>query len=345
MPSKIEREAERYKVRLDKTLTDGKVTPKEADALIKDAKNGKFSEVEAHYLSGFVDRQKPAFDPAARAKLVAFVSGEMQALAKIADDSGIKSTLPEPKLTDDSAKTGLVSWNARPGEVSVNGFGMDDAIQGQVGDCYFISALASVAKSHPELLANAVKTNRDGSYTVTFFEKKPGAAKLSPVAVTIDGNFANRHGRLEYAAARETKELWPMIFEKAYAAWKGGFGDIEGGMSATALEALTGAKPDFFPVTSDSKPDALFARIKDACAGNGCAVALSKPWDPAEQGVVADHAYTLLGVEEKNGQKLVQLRNPWGEKEPGHDGKDDGLFSIPIEKFMTSFATVEFAKP
>ena len=26
-------------------------------------------------------------------------------------------------------------------------------------------------------------------------------------------------------------------------------------------------------------------------------------------------------------------------------GKDDGIFSMPIEKFMTSFATVEFAKP
>ena len=345
MPSKIEREADRYKLRLDKTLTDNKVTPKEVDALIKDAKSGSFSEVEAHYLSGFVDRKKSAFDPAARAKLVAFVAGEMQGLAKIADDSGIKSTLPEPKLTDDSIKSGQVTWNATPGQVAVNGFGMDDAMQGQVGDCYFISALASVAKSHPEILANAVKTNRDGTYTVTFFEKKPGATQLSPVPVTIDGNFANRHGRLEYAAARETKELWPMIFEKAYAQWKGGFGAIEGGMSATALEALTGAKPGFFPVTSESKPDVLFAQIKDALAGNGCVVALSKPWDPGEPGVVADHAYTLLGVEEKNGQKFVQLRNPWGEKEPGHDGKDDGLFSIPLDKFMSSYATVEFAKP
>lgn len=345
MPSKIEREADRYRVRLDKTLSDGKVTTKEADALIKDAKNGHFSEVEAHYLSGFVDRQKQKFDPAARQKLVAFVAGEMEALAKIAGDTGLKQPRPQPTLTADSAKTGLVTYDARPGEVSVNGFGFDDALQGQVGDCYFISALASVAKSHPELLANAVKTNRDGSYTVTFFERKPGAAKATPVSVTIDGSFANRHGRLEYAAARETKELWPLIFEKAYAAWKGGFDAIEGGMSATALEALTGASPDFFPVTSESKPDELFARLKAACAGKGCVVALSKPWDPSERGVVADHAYTLLGVEEKNGQRLVQLRNPWGEREPGSDGRDDGVFSLPLDKFMTSFATVEFAKP
>ena len=136
-----------------------------------------------------------------------------------------------------------------------------------------------------------------------------------------------------------------MIFEKAYAQWKGGFDAIEAGMSATALEALTGAKPDFFPVTSDSNPQKLWAELKKVTAGGGCVVALSKPWDPGEAGVVADHAYTLLGVEEKNGQKLVQLRNPWGEKEPGHDGRDDGIFSMPLEKFMTSYATVEFAKP
>ena len=66
MGSKIDKEGARYRARLDKTLVDGKVTPKEADALIKDAKNGHFSEVEAHYLSGFVDRKKGAFDPAAR---------------------------------------------------------------------------------------------------------------------------------------------------------------------------------------------------------------------------------------------------------------------------------------
>jgi hypothetical protein len=50
-------------------------------------------------------------------------------------------------------------------------------------------------------------------------------------------------------------------------------------------------------------------------------------------------------VEEKNGQRFVSLRNPWGEREPGADGRDDGIFSMPLEKFMSSFATVEFAKP
>lgn len=344
MSSKINREGERYVARLDKTLADGKVTTKEVDALIKDAHNGHFSQVEAFYLSAFADRTPRNFDPAARAKLVAFVEGEMKALAKIAGDSGDERRKAQPKLTTDSAKTGRVTWDKLDGKVSVNGFDADDPLQGQVGDCYFISALAAVAKSNPQLLANAVRTNRDGTYTVTFHERGPKETKTRPVEITIDGSFATQHGRLEYAAARETKELWPQIFEKAYAQWKGGFDAIEGGMGATALEALTGKQTDFFPVTSESDPAATFKRISDAVKRGAAVVACSKTWDPGVAGMVADHAYTLLGVSEKNGQKLVQLRNPWGEKEPGHDGRDDGIFELPIEQFLKAYAAVEFTK-
>ena len=343
MGSKIDKEGARYRARLEKTLTDKKVTLAEVNALIKDAHNGHFSEVEAHYLSGFVDNKKSNIDPAARKKLLAFVEGEMEQLAKIAGDSGLSSRPKQPKLTEDSQKTGLVTWDAKQGDLTVNGFGMDDALQGQVGDCYFIAALASVAKSHPELLEKAIKKNSDGTFTVTFFENKKG--KQTPVQITVDGTLAGRRGRLEYAAARNERELWPMIFEKAYAAWKGGFDAIEAGMSATAFQAITGAKPDFFAVTSDSKQAELWKNLKKVTSEGGVAVAISKPSDPSEQGIVADHAYSLLGVEEKNGQKFVQLRNPWGEREPGRDGRDDGIFSLPLTQFMSSFTMVEFAKP
>jgi hypothetical protein len=344
MPSKIERESNLYKAKLDRTMTDGKVTTKEADALIKNAHDGHFTELEAHYLSAFIDRSKRKFDPAAREKLVAFAAGEMQALAKTGSEYGREGTLSNPKLNADSIKAGT-TYDKRDGQVAVNGFNYDDPLQGNVGDCYFISSLASVAKSHPELLEKAVKTNRDGTYTVTFHERNPGETTSKPVQVTIDGSFANRHGRLEYAAARETRELWPLIFEKAYAAWKGGFPAIEGGMAATTLEALTGAKGDFFTVNSSSDPKAVYQKLTAALADKGCVIALSKTWDPSEQGIVADHAYTLLGVETQGGKQYVQLRNPWGEREPGHDGRDDGVFRMPIEQFLTSFATVEFAKP
>lgn len=341
MGSKILRDGDRYKAKLDRTLADGKVTVKEADALLRDARDGEFKQVEAHYLAGFVDRARDKFDPAARARLVAFVATELEFRAEVAGDSGRRRPLAQPTLTADTRAAGAATWSPRAGEVTVGGMGWDDALQGQVGDCYFISALAAVAWSRPEALARALTVNRDGTYTVTFHQRRPGEARPTPIQVTVDGTFAQQHGRLEYAAARETRELWPLIFEKAYAAWKGGYDAIEGGMAATALEALTGTTPDFFPVASDLDARQLWARLEAACAGTGAVVALSKAWEPSERGIVADHAYTVLGVEERNGERLVTLRNPWGEREPGHDGRDDGVFSLPLSKFMTSFATVE----
>jgi hypothetical protein len=116
-------------------------------------------------------------------------------------------------------------------------------------------------------------------------------------------------------------------------------------MGAMALEALTGTVPQYFPITSDADPKALFAQVKAAVAGKGCVVALSQPFGSDVTGMVDDHAYTLLGVEEKNGQQLVRLRNPWGEKEPGADGKNDGVFTLTAEQFARAFSMVEFVKP
>jgi Calpain family cysteine protease len=347
MVSKIEREGERYRSLLNRTLRDGRVTSAEVDALIRDATDGTFAEVDAHYLAGFVDHARDKFEPAAREKLSAFVSAKLGKLGTetVAGDDGLKSK-GLPRLTTDDQKAGShVEWNAHPGKVVVGGVSADDPMQGQVGDCYFISSLAALAHARPELLARAITANDDGTFTVTFHERKAGATTTHPVAITVDGTLPTKRGQLEYATARDAHELWPMLFEKAYATWKGGYDAIEGGMAATALEALSGARGAFFPVTAESSAGSVFTKLKDACADGGCVVALSKPWSPSRQGVVADHAYTVLGVKEENGQKLVQLRNPWGEREPGNDGRDDGVFWLPMADFLGSFASVEHARP
>jgi hypothetical protein len=116
-------------------------------------------------------------------------------------------------------------------------------------------------------------------------------------------------------------------------------------MGADALEALTGAKPGFTLLTPDLTPAAAFAAVKAALADNGCVVALSQPFTPTEPGLVADHAYTLLGTEERNGQQLVKLRNPWGSSETGSDGRDDGVFTMPVEKFIKAYTMIEYARP
>jgi hypothetical protein len=346
MPSKIEAEATRYQAQLKRTLADGKVTEAEAQTLLKEAEAPGFTEVKALYLSGFLDRNADRFDPQARAELSTYVHGELTATATVEGEVG--RTVPltgEPRLTADDTKKGGVRYAAQSGSLAVGGIGADDPLQGAVGDCYFVSSLAAVANTHPELLERAVRTNRDGTYTVTLWERTQPGKPATPVQVTIDGNFPTRGGQLEYVAAREKKELWPLVFEKAYAAWKGGYGDIEGGMGANALMALTGATPSFFPVANDMAPAEVFAKLEAACAGGGCVVADSKPFGSDVQGIIEDHTYTVLGVVEQNGQQLVKLRNPWGQREPGHDGKDDGVFLLPIAQFTHAYAMVEFVHP
>lgn len=345
MGSRILKQGDRYKAKLEKTLADGRVSKQEAAAILRDAKDGTFRQVEAHYLSGFVGLDAKKFDPEAHRRLLDFVKTEMEALAQIAGDTGLPQPRKQPGLTPDSDRNGVRYQPIERGTLMVNGVGADDPLQGNVGNCYLIAAMASLAKVKPEVLTRAIQANPDGTFTVTFHERKKGKAQPSPVKVTVDGRFPHRDGQLEFGGARSANELWPLIIEKAYSAWKGSYHLTEGGMSATTLEALTGAKPGFFPVDDALDGDAIFQRLKKLSADGAAVVALSKPWEPSARNLVNDHAYSVLGVEEKRGKRFVTLRNPWGQQEPGRDGKNDGIFTMTLDEFLSSFATVEFAKP
>lgn len=58
----------------------------------------------------------------------------------------------------------------------------------------------------------------------------------------------------------------------------------------------------------------------------------------SQDGLVAGHAYSLLGVNEST-QRII-LRNPWGNEMytgPGSDQTNDGIFEVPVDTFKTSF--------
>ena len=57
-------------------------------------------------------------------------------------------------------------------------------------------------------------------------------------------------------------------------------------------------------------------------------------------GLYGDHAYTLLAVEERNGERGVVVRNPWGRGEPRADARDDGIFWMPMKQFQQYFVGV-----
>jgi hypothetical protein len=166
--------------------------------------------------------------------------------------------------------------------------------------------------------------------------------------VTVDADLYTRswggpvYGTTPNASDPTKMELWYPIIEKAYAKWKGSYDRIgNGGVPSSVLTALTGKSTRSLD-SGYSSADEIFNAVKDA--GDKKLPMTAGTHDDksiyTNTGVYADHAYSVLGAEEVNGQKLILLRNPWGESEAGNDGKNDGYFKLEISKFLKLFDDV-----
>jgi hypothetical protein len=279
----------------------------------------------------------------------------MAALTTGRGGAGAAGEEEEPKLPHgkDFSKT---DFKAAHGPLFTHGVSPGDVGQGKIGDCFFLSSLAAVAQRKPDLIKNALKDNGDGTYTVTFKERqKDGSVKDVPVTVDdklpMDGTHpAFAQGR---DGTKEGAEIWPSIVEKAYAKYRGGYDTLnQGGLGQKALETLTGAPSEHFDIGKVTEDD-LWQRISKATADGKPMVTgttTKKGLDRAtnsgdEGGFVEGHDYTLLGTEEKDGQRFVKLRNPWASDSPHVPGverkdNDDGVFEIPLATYRKTFADV-----
>ena len=118
------------------------------------------------------------------------------------------------------------------------------------------------------------------------------------------------------------KELWVMILEKAYAKMYGCFENINGGFVDEALADLTNGAPSRFEFSTpeikkmyDSGElwqKLLYYNENNYLMGAGSPAGSDK--DVSNMGIAFGHAYSILDVCEVEGNKLIQLRNPWGNE-------------------------------
>jgi hypothetical protein len=239
------------------------------------------------------------------------------------------------------------------GPLFKDGVSVDDVFQGQIGDCYFPSAMAALAQYNGEAIKNAIKSNGDGTYTVTFKEKDWGTNRFKEVPIKIDGDLYVRSwgGPLYGAGGRSDRgetsmELWFPLIEKAYAQWKGSYNTIgSGGLSNDVFEAVLGKDGRFNSVYPGNE-DSTWRIIKTAIDAKQPVSAGTHGDDQAalytNTGVYADHSYSILGYVERNGEKFVKLRNPWGESEPAGNGPNDGQFELPLKDFNKLYSSVMY---
>ena len=233
-----------------------------------------------------------------------------------------------------------------------------DVNQGTIGDCYYVSSAASLAK-YPNLIFQIFITkeiNNEGYFILKFF---------------IDGKFqrvivddylpVNEKGDLIFARPNKN-EIWCCILEKAWAKVNGGYVNIVAGWMHEVLECFTGYPSETF-INTNTKERVLWEKLEFAHSKD-CICSCSTKKDVGDTGLVGTHAYSIIGLYkiESKGKivRLVKLRNPygylewngdwsdnselWGEEEKNavnFNKKDDGEFFMTFDDYYKNFALTE----
>ena len=195
-------------------------------------------------------------------------------------------------------------FNADDGWVLVNtvrGFQAADILQGGVGDCWFLSALAVIAERRDliEAVVTDRRLQRSGECHFTFFLD----GDWQPLAVDnylpCKANAKRKQGSgetvLAYSQSR-LSQLWVPLLEKAYAKAHHSYWAISGGFISEGMMDLTGLPCEticFSDAGFDS--ELTWARLLSFRAAHfpmGCSSAGSG------EGIVGCHAYSILDVRE-----------------------------------------------
>jgi hypothetical protein len=231
-----------------------------------------------------------------------------------------------------------------------------DVTQDKLADCALMATLVALART-PEgraLVKNAITQNKNDrgeiSYTVTLHQRDSlHAEKFTDVKVTVRGPYA--HGHAKPAGEGSRQEVWPLVIEKAYAVFKGGYNQIgRGGNPCEAMEALTGRPAQRIDLRWPSqiascgevfggaplKPYSAEDLQRDLAAGKMIVLETPRGLQQTEREhrLIENHAYAVMGTEEHGGQLYVKLKNPWNvlEKEPT---------LVPIDELTTCFNAVD----
>jgi len=231
----------------------------------------------------------------------------------------------------------------------------DDVEQGDLGDCYYLSALSSLAEDAVAVRNLFPLSPAGGHGPRRSSLPAPAAAKgLSAErcaqagvhvvrlclgghwrAVAVDDSVPcaplDAGGMPAFSRAK-AGELWPLLCEKAWAKTHGSYQAISDGLAGEALTCLTGADCDWAPA-DDSRPEALFERAAAALARDWFVVAVLPSGHSDSHldgtGLVAGHAYSILEAVQlplaAGPARLLKLRNPWGNEDYfGRFGREEG---------------------
>ena len=288
---------------------------------------------------------------------------------------------PEDVLEDDVQGWEDIEWcraeeikNFSNYNVFVDGATLDDIKQGDIGDCYFFStvgALCSYSEFFDKLFQIKDKSE-DHVYGVYLYLN--GRWKL----VLVD-DFLPYKGlvikELSFSTSFQN-ELWVALIEKAWAKVNGCYARIGcGGFCYEAFDVLTEAFTEHIELRfykSKNKQEELWNKMQQAIKKKYVMAAGTYgddvDFDLEEVGLCYGHAYTLVNIytvkTNKGEERLVKLKNPWGNTEftgewsdyskkwtpqlkkecEFSEESDDGIFYMSFKDYMKYYMVMDIAK-
>ena len=219
------------------------------------------------------------------------------------------------------------------------GIDPNDINQGQLGDCWLMCSIASIAE-FPKLIESIFSPNELSQRRVAFGY----IVRLNKHGwwrdVVVDSYLPSKEYGPCFASTRQCKgELWVSLLEKAYAKVHGSYASIAFGDPLHAMVDLTGfagwnISPRLEAARSDETASA--ALFRDMCRYDEMRFLMSvwsRGIDESDYnvghrgqndaamaakyksaGLVTGHAYSVLQVKNfpQHGFRLIQIRNPWG---------------------------------
>ncbi|KAF8594673.1 cysteine proteinase [Ceratobasidium sp. AG-I] len=223
----------------------------------------------------------------------------------------------------------------------VDGIQAGDISQGSLGDCWLLSALATMT-TMPQLIEKicVARDEKVGVYGFIFYRDSGWQEVIIddylptkvPKWESITGreqmlyhknkdNYnktARKGGKtLLFGSCGDEEETWVPLIEKAFAKMQGDYSAVSGGFAAEGIEDLTGGVATKLEISDILDTDKFWA--EELMLANedrlfGCAIKADDA-DEEINGLLQGHAYSVVRAIEVNGKRFVRLRNPWGHHE------------------------------
>lgn len=246
----------------------------------------------------------------------------------------------------------------------------EDIQQGNLGMCYFLAVLSTVAEKDPKLLMRNLVDDGNGNIIVKFFNPNNGKPFYIKVQKTVP-KLADEYKFLKNDC------LWVHMYLKAFVAsgFAGNYGglsancaksykNVEGGFMHVAIRMITGKESKIKNAASIflSNKNKLYDEFKFILSNNGyiCCDFTSHLnivkllfGKLMINGIVRKHSYSVEKVyEDKEGQRWIVIRNPWNFYTATYDEKgkriknsedNNGYSTLKWEDFLSECGRVEYS--